>query len=69
MKVLSVSEARDRLADVIGRVQFGSERVTLQRRGKPLAVIVSVSVVLVDISQIGYVRASKHGFWPCQMFI
>ncbi len=37
-----MSEARDRLADVIGCVQFGGERVTLQRRGKPVAVIVSV---------------------------
>lgn len=46
-KVLSVSEARDQLADVIGRVQFGGERVTLQRRGKPVAVIVSVKDVEV----------------------
>lgn len=41
-KSLTVSEARDRLADVIGQVQFGGERVTISRRGKPVAVVVSV---------------------------
>ena len=40
--VLNVSEARDNLAEVIGRVQFGVERVTIARRGKPVAVVVSV---------------------------
>jgi prevent-host-death family protein len=39
---LTVSEARDNLAEVIGRVQFGGERVTIARRGKPVAVVVSV---------------------------
>jgi prevent-host-death family protein len=41
-KSLTVSEARDNLAEVIGRVQFGGERVTIARRGKPVAVVVSV---------------------------
>ena len=42
-KTLTVSEARDRLADVIGQVQFGGERVTISKRGKPVAVVVSVA--------------------------
>lgn len=42
-KPLSVSEARDRLAEVIGQVQSGGERVTISRRGKPVAVVVSVA--------------------------
>lgn len=41
-KVMSLSEARDHWADVIGRVQFGGERVTIAKRGKPVAVVVSV---------------------------
>lgn len=41
-KLMSVSEARDKLADVIGQVQYGGERVTIARRGKPVAVVVSV---------------------------
>ena len=42
-KPLSVSEARDKLAEVIGRVRYGGERVTISRRGKPVAVVVSVA--------------------------
>ena len=42
-KPLSVSEARDTLAEVIGRVQYGGERVTISRRGKLVAVVVSVA--------------------------
>lgn len=42
-KMMSVSEARDNLADVVGQVQFGGERVTIAKRGKPVAVMVSVA--------------------------
>ncbi len=42
-KAISLSEARDRWADLIGRVQFGGERVTIAKRGKPVAVVVSVA--------------------------
>jgi prevent-host-death family protein len=42
-KVMSLSEARDNLAEVIGQVQFGGERITLEKRGKPVAVVVSVA--------------------------
>ena len=43
-KPLSVSEARDKLAEVIVQVQYGGARVTISRRGKPVAVAVVVSV-------------------------
>ena len=36
-KPLSVSEARDKLAEVIVQVQYGGARVTISRRGKPLS--------------------------------
>lgn len=39
---VSIADIRDRLADVINRVAYGGERVTLERRGKPVAVLVSV---------------------------
>lgn len=42
-KPMSLSEARDNLADLIGQVQFGGERVTISKRGKPVAVVVSVA--------------------------
>jgi prevent-host-death family protein len=42
-KMMSLSEARDHWADLVGRVQFGGERVTIAKRGKPVAVVVSVA--------------------------
>ena len=42
-KPLSVSEARDKLTEVIGQVQYGGERVTISRRGKPVAVVAPVA--------------------------
>lgn len=38
---MSVGKARESLADILNRVAFGGERVSLKRRGKRVAVIVS----------------------------
>ncbi len=42
-KVMSLSDARDNWAELVGQVQFGGERVTISKRGKPVAVVVSVA--------------------------
>lgn len=39
---VSIAEIRDKLADAINRVAYAGERVVLERRGKPIAVLVSV---------------------------
>ena len=39
---LSISEARDSLAELVNRAAFGKERVLLARRGKPVAALVPV---------------------------
>jgi len=41
MTVLSIGEARNKLADVINRVSYGGERIIFARRGKPVAALVS----------------------------
>ncbi|NJS39109.1 MAG: type II toxin-antitoxin system Phd/YefM family antitoxin [Rhodobacteraceae bacterium] len=38
---VSVSEARERLADLLGKVQHGGEDVTIKKHGKPVAVLIS----------------------------
>jgi len=40
MPDISTGEARDNLATVVNRVAFGRERVTLTRRGKPVAAVI-----------------------------
>ncbi|HMO51998.1 MAG TPA: type II toxin-antitoxin system Phd/YefM family antitoxin [Kiritimatiellia bacterium] len=42
MNTMSIVEAREGLADAVNRVAYGGERVALARRGKPVAVLVSV---------------------------
>jgi prevent-host-death family protein len=42
MMTLSVTEARGTLSEVVNRVQYGGERVTIQKHGAPAVVLVSV---------------------------
>ena len=42
-QTLSVSEVREKLAEVTGRVQFGGERIVMQKHGKIVAVLVPPS--------------------------
>lgn len=37
---ISVAEAKSRFGDLLGRVAYGKERITITRRGKPMAVLV-----------------------------
>ena len=50
MDQVSVAEAKQHLGDLLGRVAYGNARVTITRRGKPMALLVPV----------GDVGASQH---------
>jgi prevent-host-death family protein len=39
--VINVTQVRDNLAEILGRVKFGEEIVTIEKKGKPYAVIMS----------------------------
>lgn len=39
---VTASEARQALSDILNRVAYGGDRIALCRRGKPVAVVVSV---------------------------
>lgn len=39
-KEVSVAEAKKHFSDLLGRVAYGGERITILKRGKPLAVMV-----------------------------
>jgi prevent-host-death family protein len=39
---VSIANIRNHLADALNRVAYAGERVVLERRGKPVAVLVSV---------------------------
>lgn len=42
MRAVSVAEAKARLSELINAVAFGGERVVIESRGRPKAVLVSV---------------------------
>lgn len=39
--IVNVTQVRDNLAEILGRVKFGEEIVTVEKKGKPYAVIIS----------------------------
>jgi len=42
MKPLNATKARDQLSDLLNRVAYGGERIPIERRGKVMAVLVSL---------------------------
>jgi prevent-host-death family protein len=43
LKEVSVAEAKKHFSDLLGRVAYRGERMTISKRGKPIAVLVPVS--------------------------
>jgi prevent-host-death family protein len=42
-RTVGMAEAKSRLAELVGQVKYGGETFILQRRGEPMAVLVSVA--------------------------
>jgi prevent-host-death family protein len=42
MTVISISEMKDSLSEVLNRVAYGQERIVVASRGKPKAAVISV---------------------------
>lgn len=69
---ISVSEARQDFAEVVNRVAYGNERVTVVRRGRDLVAIVPISDVLLletiedelDLSAARAALADARGATP-----
>lgn len=45
MTSVSIKQFRGHLADILGQVAYGNERVYLERKGKPFAAVVSLEDV------------------------
>ncbi|MBC8449734.1 MAG: type II toxin-antitoxin system prevent-host-death family antitoxin [Chloroflexi bacterium] len=62
MKYIGAAEARDKLSQVINEVAYGNQRYTVERRGQPLAVLVSVPDYqsLVGLLSEAGVRSEIH---------
>ena len=45
-KNVSVAEAKKHLSDLLGRVAYRGERITISKRGKPMAILVPATEAL-----------------------
>ncbi len=59
--MMNIAKFRSDMADAINRVAYGSERIILERRGKPAAALVSVDDVelLEAIENEHWVREAR----------
>lgn len=57
---VTVSEARERLADLLGQVEHGREQVTITRHGRPVAVIVTME-------DLAFMESAEDAFWRMQL--
>jgi prevent-host-death family protein len=42
MSIISISEMKDSLSEILNRVAYGQERIVVASRGKPKAAVISV---------------------------
>jgi prevent-host-death family protein len=64
-KEVSVAEAKKHFSDLLGRVAYRGERITISKRGKPMAILVPAAEVRGQkgISEIrGWLEASDPFF-------
>lgn len=57
MEDLSISEARESLAEIVNRVVYRGERVMLRRHGKPVAALVSAD----DLERLAALEKQQLG--------
>jgi prevent-host-death family protein len=62
MDRMSVTEAREFLADIVNRVAYGGERIVMERHGKGIAALVSVEdlALLEEIEDRDDVKAARR---------
>ena len=53
---VTVSEARERLAELLGQVEHASELVTITKHGRPIA-------ALVPMVDLAFMESAEDAFW------
>jgi prevent-host-death family protein len=62
-KAIGIAKARESFSELVNRVAFGGERYVVERRGKPLAVLVSATEYqqLMDLLAEAGINDEVHG--------
>lgn len=56
-KTVTTAEAKARFSELVSQVAYGGDQVIIERRGKPLAALVSIS----DLERLGRTEAPPTG--------
>ena len=59
-KTIGIADARDGFAELVNRVAFGRERFVVERRGKPLAALISATEYHALLKLLGEVGISDE---------
>lgn len=61
MKTISVTEARNNLAEILNQVAYKTQKFLIKRRGKPVAVLVSPEQAIKVLDQQGINPSNTAG--------
>ena len=66
--MVSITQAKNRLSDVVNRAAYGGERFLLLSRGKPKAAVVSVEelMLLESLREDREARKAEQAAWLAQ---
>jgi len=63
-RVIGMAEAKSKLAELVGQVKYGGIRYILERRGQPIAVLISLEEFDRLQSQTGPWSSAYPSLWP-----
>lgn len=66
-QVVSMVEAKSHLAELVGQVKFGGKRFVLERRGQPMAVLISIEEYEQFQAQAEVARAAHPSPLPPEL--
>jgi prevent-host-death family protein len=69
-KAIGIAKARESFSELVNRVAFGGERYMVERRGKPLAALISATEYqqLMELLEEAGINDEVHGIPVCVRF-
>jgi len=60
-------EAKSKLAELVGQVKYGGQRYVLERRGQPMAVLISLEEYELLRAEAGTAARARSSPWPPEL--
>ncbi len=66
-RVVGMAEAKSKLADIVGQVKYGDVHFILERRGRPMAVLLSIAEYERLQAQVGIADGDRSIPWTPEL--